>query len=301
MSVVDLHPEELLDRYSAGDLTDTETLRLRAHAQTCDACRFEIDARADFAADIARSPISVTPLFAAPREPERVAAPPRAVRRSRKPVWLLAAAITLLAGGSLAAVALRVVPWPAPKTETVPAAALALPEKSAPRAYRASRGGRQEEAAPTSVPFEALPVAPPEAPHEEPARAKIDHTASELFHEATAARTRGDAARAIALYRTLEAGYPRSPEARLSYAMLGRLLLDRGDARSALDGFESYLSQGGAGLALGEEALVGRALALQKLGAQGGEAAAWQEVLRRFPSSVHARLARSRLSALGAG
>jgi TolA-binding protein len=121
--------------------------------------------------------------------------------------------------------------------------------------------------------------------------------AAVLFREANEARRDGDGVRAIALYRRLEAQYPRAEEAHLSYATLGRLLLDRGDARSALDEFDDYLSHGGGPLA--EEALVGRALSLQKLGRAGDEIAAWNEILRRYPRSVHARLARARLSALG--
>jgi predicted methyltransferase len=74
-------------------------------------------------------------------------------------------------------------------------------------------------------------------------------------------------------------------------------MLDRGDPRAALDGFNRYLSRGET--ALGEEALVGRALSSRKLGARENELAAWQEVLRRFPSSIHAELARSRLADLG--
>jgi TolA-binding protein len=120
-------------------------------------------------------------------------------------------------------------------------------------------------------------------------------TPAALFRSANEARRSGDDDRAIALYHALEAQFPNSEEARLSHATLGRLMLDRGDAKMALDDFDKYLSHGGS---LGEEALVGRALALGKLGNRDAEAAAWREVLRRFPKSIHVRQARTRLAAL---
>jgi len=77
------------------------------------------------------------------------------------------------------------------------------------------------------------------------------------------------------------------------------LLLDRGDAQSALSHFDAYLLRG-AGGTLTEEAQVGRALALHKLGWASDELQTWQTFLAAHPNSVHAARARQRLSELGA-
>ncbi len=120
-------------------------------------------------------------------------------------------------------------------------------------------------------------------------------TASELFSQATRARRDKNDAEAIRLYRELQRRYPDSRESNASRVVLGQLLLDRTDPDKALAEFDGYLKQGKPGTVT-EEALVGRALALQKLGRYAEERAAWQELLAKFPSSVHAARARERLS-----
>lgn len=52
MNVVDLHPEELLDKEASGGLSPEERTRLDAHLLRCEACRFERLARADFASEL---------------------------------------------------------------------------------------------------------------------------------------------------------------------------------------------------------------------------------------------------------
>ena len=120
-------------------------------------------------------------------------------------------------------------------------------------------------------------------------------TASALFADANRARTRvrRQSHPAVPPLRR----FPRSREAELSQLTLARLLLDSGDARSALGGFDTYLGQ--SGRALQAEALVGRALSLRALGRRDAEIAAWRDVLARHPRSVYARQASERLSALG--
>jgi hypothetical protein len=63
-----------------------------------------------------------------------------------------------------------------------------------------------------------------------------------------------------------------------------------------LQEFQEYLSHGGGELE--EEALVGKALALQNLGRRDAEMTAWNEVLKKHPSSVYSEQARARMSAL---
>lgn len=98
-------------------------------------------------------------------------------------------------------------------------------------------------------------------------------------------------------YRQLQAWYADSTEAKLSHATLGRLLLDRGDAARALREFDAYLL-GGAG-PLGEEALAGRALALQRLGRSDEEGTTWRRMLTTYPASIYAAQARARLQGSG--
>ena len=74
---------------------------------------------------------------------------------------------------------------------------------------------------------------------------------------------------------------------------MGRLLLDRGDPAGALASFESYLATGSG--ELGEEAMVGRATALERLGRTAQAAGAWQALLAAYPETPFAAHARSRL------
>jgi len=118
-----------------------------------------------------------------------------------------------------------------------------------------------------------------------------------LFADANRARANGETARAVTLYRQLQARFPRSAEAELSQLTLATLLLHVGDARGALAGFDGYLARGAR--ALQAEALVGRALSQRALGQREHEIAAWQTVAERLPGTSYARRAQERLSALG--
>lgn len=127
--------------------------------------------------------------------------------------------------------------------------------------------------------------------------AKEPSSAAKLFGEANQARRSGDIGRASGLYHLLQDQFPGSPEADLSRVTLALLLLDSGDARGALSGFERYLA--GSSRALEAEALVGRARALGRLGRRDQEAVAWREVQRKYPRSIYGRQANERLAALG--
>ncbi|HTQ06675.1 MAG TPA: tetratricopeptide repeat protein [Polyangiaceae bacterium] len=152
---------------------------------------------------------------------------------------------------------------------------------AAPAHVKASHGGAASEAPSAEL---ALP---------EPAASP---DAAALLAEADGARRAGDGGRAIALYRELEQAYPSSPESGLSVALMARVLLDRGDAAGAEAAYQRYLQSGAS--ALRAEALVGHARSLERLGRTGDAVAAWQEVERRLPGTVHARLAAERLTAL---
>ena len=80
--------------------------------------------------------------------------------------------------------------------------------------------------------------------------------------------------------------------------LLGRLLLDRGeDPSQALALFTRYLDASPNGT-LAEEARLGRALSLQRLGRPAEERQAWQQLLSAHPNSIHAERAKKRLDEL---
>jgi hypothetical protein len=121
-------------------------------------------------------------------------------------------------------------------------------------------------------------------------------TPHDLFARANDARRAGDHARAAHLYRALIEGYPGSSEGHEALPVLGRMLLDDGDAAGALSCFDGYVDLGGV---LREEAMLGRALSLQHLGRADEEALAWTRLVRAHPRSVHVERARRRLLELG--
>jgi TolA-binding protein len=191
----------------------------------------------------------------------------------------------ILGGAGAAIVAAAMALWPAPAISSappvVPPAVTAVTQAPAPVVDDIP-----------SVSVESLPATPSSAPTviREPG-------ATELFARANDARRRSQDTAAIADYQALQRRFPNSPEARASLVALGRLLLDqRHDDQGALEQFDRYLQTGGA---LEEEALIGRALALEHLGRRSEEERAWHAVLDRYPDSIYAGEARSRLASLG--
>jgi outer membrane protein assembly factor BamD (BamD/ComL family) len=154
-----------------------------------------------------------------------------------------------------------------------------------------SRRHRARAATPTPSPApQTLAPSPAPAPH-------TALTAQSLFDRANSARRAGRMLEASALYRELNTRFATSSEARVAIVLLARLQLDRGESESALAGFEAYLDSGHA--ALREQAMVGRAQALRRLGRDSEERAAVRELLRAYPDAPYARLARERLELEG--
>jgi TolA-binding protein len=139
------------------------------------------------------------------------------------------------------------------------------------------------ETAPAVVPV-VLSSAPPPVALETPAS---------LFEAANKARNAGDYGRSITLHRKLETTYPQSREAHTSYATLGRLLLDRGDAMGALEAFDAYRAKGPG--PLDEAVLVGRATAFERLGRDAEARTTWTQLLRDFPDTPYREHAESKL------
>jgi TolA-binding protein len=348
MSVFDLHPEDLLDRETEGELSPNERAMLDAHLANCVACRLERKVRADFAADMdedlsdskgallvtralesrrpAPAPAPVLPPAAEEEEPVSEEVPLFVPRRSsrlqrlprRAGAVVIAAAVLMLASVAVAAASgtgTRV--WAAiftptaafesPAEESAPSPTKPLKKRSlavppVPEAIVAPPTACAPIPDPPSPPpvVLAAPVgpAPVSATIAAPA-APVGRAATAMFSDANAARRRGDHATAAAGYRELLDKHGAAPEAAQARLALGRMLLDDGDAASALPLFDGYLdsSANGAG-ELREEAMVGRARAFEKLHRAGDERDAWKRVLSSYPQSIHTAHAEARLEEL---
>lgn len=264
---IDLHPEELLDKAAAGTLSASERTWLDDHLARCHVCRFEQQARLDFAeAPIAAIDTSQLVARALSGLPVANAVSPKRLPRFQP--WV-AAAVVLTTFGSFAAVGQL--------TGALPAllAAISAPE-----------------------PEGVVPSPAPEVVRPRPMPTVTEPSATELFALGNRARSRGAHAEALGHYRTLLAKHAGTPEAALSDATVGRMLLDDGDARGALVHLDRYLKS--ADPSLHEESLAARALALQQLGEAAAEARAWRALLAEHPASLHEARALARLEVLGA-
>jgi len=160
-----------------------------------------------------------------------------------------------------------------------------LPEKTIEKANDDAPGAR------------ALPRTPRAAAKAERTMVPVG-SAAELFARANLLRRRDEVIEAAVVYRELQRSFPGSAEELLSRVVLGRLLLDRlDDGAAALAQFESYLAAASQG-SLREEAMVGRAIALGRLGRATEERNAWNALLDAFPRSTSAARARARVAAL---
>jgi putative zinc finger protein len=330
LSVVDLHPEDLIEREAAGPLDAADRARLDAHLARCTACRIERKLRADFVAELsAELPSHSFGLLAeeaaeegnlaresrvslrgagdgGPSSTRRRSTWPR--RRTAKTAWLLAAA-ALLVGGVATAMGLADGDWPQliRRVSTPDPAPADVRPPDPPRAkVRRMPNPLPELPAPvetvTNTPAPVAPAVPPRvlAPAPRPLSISIVpppvEGPAELLDSASSARRRGEYGRALDIHRDLEARYPTSREAQVSRAIAGRLLLDRGDPARALANFDSYLAAGSGDLR--EETMVGRATALDRLGRDDEAARAWRGLLTAFPETPYAPHARARSESL---
>jgi TolA-binding protein len=320
--VVELHPEDLLDKDALGELEPADRARLDAHLEHCAVCRVERQLRADFADEFDAIGLDEHPSERSiglgvveqaaeipPARESKVLLRSSSSRRRRKvAVWLLAAAAVLVGGVAAAAMGLTPAPWmrsasnvsvpdEAPvaqashaKVHAAARAAAALGSSATDGANAANATAAATEVAETIAP-DAVPV--PLAPAPRPVGASTVVGPAELFDHETDARRHGDYARALDLGRQLEAHYPTSREAQVSRAVVGRLLLDRGDPAGALARFEGYLAAGSG--QLGEEAMVGRATALDRLGRTDEATRAWGALVDAYPDTPYAAHAKARL------
>jgi TolA-binding protein len=300
MTRFDLHPEELLERADRGGMSEADRARLDQHLAECAVCRVERGLSARAAIDAA--PLRDEKLLLARLKRDVVARleSPAGQRPRRKRavvvLSLLAASVASVATATTMVVMRRAASVQeaavAPRVAVKPAAASSV-VVAAPAV-----GAAPVEQAPSAV--DTAEATPPSPEREQPAKAAAIEvsSAAEAFSRANLARREGKVKEAVRLYRTLQERFAGSSEELVSRVALGRLLLDRlGDSRGALVQFNSYLASPGSG-ALREEAMVGRALALGRLGRVTEERAAWTALLDAWPKSAHAKRAQARLAEL---
>lgn len=289
---VDEHPEELLDRARRGGLAPEEHASLQRHVEGCSVCALQLSLAPRFERELAAQPRD--PLLserAVEGAIQRMQRSPRVGGTRPLARWSRWAAVALLVFGvtAVAAVIRRTIA-PRPEVQT-PIPSVKPPAAVAPI--------RPVESPPAEAPV--MPASsPPKVPASAHAAAHPTTTAEALFEHAEALRREGRAAAAIAIYRRLQATFPETAEAQLSFALAGQLLLRQGRPGDALAQFDRHLSWGrevGEG-EVGEEALAGRATALEQLHRTSEAIAAWKTLLARYPRSVYAERARARLGQL---
>lgn len=309
MNRVDVHPEDLLDAAHRGQLDAAGQERLAQHLAHCAACAAEVALIDDFEGELSVGPeddalldrLVAGAVGEAP--PVRRSVPPRS-STSRRLLFVVAASLAIGAFGGAALAMVAV--WPRLVDDEAPAAEpVVLPAERAEPAPVTRRPARPVEEPvddalepPSEDVAELAPEvidAPAPVREDSPAR-PAPPTAEELLAQANQARRDREYGPAVRLYRRLQRLYPRSREAALSHVTLGRLLLDgMGDAPGALSEFDRYLGQRRHRV-LDEEARVGRALALMRLGRRADERAAWRALLEHHPDTLHAERARTRLA-----
>ena len=325
---VDVHPEDLLDGELSGEITPDELARLNAHTARCAPCAlvraavrdFEVERRSAAGDAALTARISFAALESAPPLVGSTSGPRSAFvvshRRRGRRAWAVGAIMLFAATGATASfwsvrhVIVSRLLVKAPTQAPLPEAA----EKEAP-APRVAGAGRAEGApridfvAPPFEPVAPTPPArpaPPSAGSPALARSRAPTApeegaplgADQVFAAANDARRRGDSVLAVKLYRQLQQQFPGTREELTSLALLGRLLLDRGeDPAQSLALFTRYLAESPNGT-LAEEARSGKALSLMRLGRAQEERQAWQELLSSHPKSIQAERARKRLDEL---
>jgi TolA-binding protein len=274
------HPEEDMDLALGGGLPAAQRRDLNLHLAACPACAAHVAAAQRTKEALAERPYDEQLNRRAVERAMTGLFPPRFARlRNRRAFQLGFALAGLLLVAGLAGAAL----WLSQRSSSVP-----LPSPAPSDAVRTV----------FSVPAQAEPSADPAPAASDSVlqrSPRAQPSAAALFAQALALRAEGKVDAAIAAHLRLQRLYPTARETGLSFALAGRLLLEKGASEQALAQFNQYLARPGD---VAEEALVGRATALGRLGHSAAEAAAWRQVLERHPGSIYAARAKERLAAL---
>ncbi|HEY3233869.1 MAG TPA: tetratricopeptide repeat protein [Polyangiaceae bacterium] len=295
MTAVLLHPEELLDKSRAGRLSAVERRQLDHHLAQCDGCALELEVGEKLALAASTLPgdgelLERTAIRVTDELERGETGHARRWRRVLLAPATAAVAVVLIAGGAAAGyLAARVRTGLTLRSGDDGASATSVRVRETAAFAKSPDNSAPPSAEVLSPMPSAEPVPAPPAP-----RAATEPDATELFAQASAARRAGQLDRAVGLLQKLQARFPREPEQLVSRMVLGRILLQQvGSPAPALEQFNAYLDQGGP---LQEEALLGRALSLAKLGRISEERETWKQLLDKFPDSMHADRARARLS-----
>jgi hypothetical protein len=281
------HPEAALDRALAGELSETEERALKQHLAACRACEAHLALARSTQHACAPQPWGrrlnslavdcALDRFGRARWRTLFFLPGR--RR-----WLVAAAGMLMAVGSVASAA-----WwhrqDLAREQVLPQATAA---RTAARTPDSPRPAVALSESPSSLQAELVDE------RSSPARAQRTRpSAASLFEQASALRDRNRVDEAIAVFRKLQQLFPATRESRISFAVAGRMLLDRGRPAQALAQFDQHLAHGGEAP---EIALTGKATALGQMGRLSAERETWQRLLDSYPGTVYASQAKERLS-----
>ena len=281
------HPEAALDRALAGELSETEQRALQQHLAACRACEAHLA--------LARSQQEACAPQPWGRRLDGLAVDYALAHFGRtrwstlfffpgRRRWLFATAGMLLAVGSVASAA-----WwhrQSPASEPIPAQATMVRPVARTSAHPRPAVALSE--APSSLQAELVDETA------SPARTlRMRPSAASLFEQASALRDRNRIDEAIAVFRKLQQLFPSTRESRISFAVAGRMLLDRGRPAQALAQFDQHLAHRGEAP---EVALAGRATALGQMGRVSAERETWQKVLDSYPGTVYASQAKERLS-----
>ena len=283
------HPEEMLDRAIAGELLGSEQPDLDEHLGACRVCAVHLAlgrSRQEGGSaqywDNQLNHQAVEHALAA-FERRGWSAVLSSLTRKR---WLLLTAGMLVTLGSAASAAWWRMQRPAHEPVFADGAG------SAPIALAPTISKRALVAPEARL---ALPSAPMDERATSPQPSRALPSAASLFEQASSLREQNNPDEAIVIFRKLQRLYPRARESRMSFALVGRMLLDRGRPAQALSQFDQHLAQNGEA---SEEALAGRATALGQMGRFSSEGETWQRLLDAYPGSVYASQARDRLSRL---
>jgi TolA-binding protein len=307
VTTIDLHPEQMMDAARRGTLSAQAAADLGAHLHRCAACRMSLSLPDDLRAEAAVTSADGALLAQMVRgamagEPHGAQGDGRGHWNHAGLSWRRAAIglVLLLVGGSAGAAV-----WSVSRDRLArfwPQIVQLQHEKNrvnvvAPERHRAVEPSAVESsAAEPSVEVAPGPAAAAHVAHTR-AEAPWAGSADEIFADANCARRAGDYRQALRRYAQLRREFPGSRQEMTARVVVGDLTLAEGTPREALSSFDSYLAANPDGT-LAEEALVGRALALMRLGRRDEERETWTQLLRRHPDSVQGARARSRLAEL---